>query len=187
MIGARTAFGRFVAGAGVLAVVSACTPTTVVVSPDPAMVPSGEPTAQGADATGPITVVGSGVAFERGWRYAVYESADGLCTQLELAEVIAAGCGDLLPAEGDAIGSVSVGEPLERGVMPIHGIVSDEIFTVWIIDEGTGARFPATLMPLDDAGLDGQGFVGFTPAEMTPTHLQALARSGEILETYELP
>ena len=175
------------AGASVLVVVSACNPTTVVVSPDPAAVPSGEPSAHGAEATGPITAVGSGVALERGWRFVVYESADGLCTQLELAEVITTGCGDLLPDEGDAIGSVGVGEPLEDGVTAVDGVVSDEIFTVWIIDEETGARLPATLMPLDDAGLEGQAFLGFTPPEMTPTHLQALARSGEILETFELP
>jgi hypothetical protein len=29
--------------------------------------------------------------------------------------------------------------------------------------------------------------VGFMPAEGTPTHVQALAISGEILETYDLP
>jgi hypothetical protein len=174
-------------GAAVVGLVSACSPTTVVVSPDPAAIPSGEPTAQGVDATGPIAVVGSGSVADRGWRMVVYESADGVCTQLELAEVSRAGCGDLLPAEGDAIGGVSVDEPLEGGITPIYGTVTDEIFTVWIINEQTGGRLPATLMPLDDAGLEGQAFIGFLPSDATATHIQALARSGEILQTVELP
>ena len=42
-------------------------------------------------------------------------------------------------------------------------------------------------MPLDEAGLEGQAFVGFMPAEATPTHIQAVALSGEILATYEVP
>ena len=170
----------------VLCVVSACTPATVEVSPDPGAVPSGEPTAHGPEATGPITVVGSGVTEGLGWRDVVYESADGLCEQLELAEVVTTGCGDLLPADGDAVGSVSVQDPLGNGVTPVHGFVTDEIFTVWVIDAAVG-RLPATLMPLDDAGLEGQAFIGFLPPDATPTHIQALARSGEILQTVELP
>ena len=58
--------------------------------------------------------------------------------------------------------------------------------TVWIIDEQLG-RIPATLMPLDEAGLTGQAFVGFMPPDGTATHIQAVALSGEILATYELP
>jgi hypothetical protein len=185
------AFRPLVAGTAALVAVSACTPTTVVTSPDPAAVPSGEPTAHGPEATGPITVVGSGAAgeqgSEQGWRYVIYESADGLCTQLELAEVITTGCGDPLPAEGAAMGAVTVDQALESGITPVHGIASDEIFTVWIIDEQTGLRFPATLMPLDDAGLEGQAFLGMLPAELTPTHVQALARNGDVLQTVELP
>jgi hypothetical protein len=182
------AFRPIVAGIGVVAIASACSVTTVVVSPDPAAVPSGEPTAQGAEATGPITSVGSGIIDERlGWRFVVYESADGLCEQLELAEVITTGCGDLLPADGDAIGGVSVEDPLEDGTTPVVGFVSDEIFTVWIIDQESGGRLPATLMPLEDAGLEGQAFIGFLPPDATATHIQALARSGEVLQTVKLP
>lgn len=159
-----------------------------VETPDPAAVPSGEPVAVGAEATGPVTLVGEGQSASLGWRYVTYESADGWCTELQLVEVASTGCGpDLLPPEGDSFGSVSVGEPLANGVTPVDGIVSAEIFTVWIMEERTGGRFPATLMPLDDAGLEGQAFVGFAPADMSPTHIQALARSGEILQTYEVP
>jgi hypothetical protein len=176
-----------VTGAAVLAFATACTPTTIEESPDPAAIPSGEPTAHGAEATGPITVVGSGVTDGLGWRYVVYESADGLCEQLELAEIITTGCGDLLPADGDAVGSVTVEDPLGNGDTPVYGIVTDEIFTVWIINQETGFRLPVAPMPLDDAGLEGQAFLGFLPPDTTATHIQALVRSGEILQTVELP
>ena len=53
-----------------------------------------------------------------------------------------------------------------------EGVVTDDIVTVWIIDEEQG-RVPASCMPLDDAGLEGQAFLGFMPAGGTPTHIQA--------------
>src|SRR5262245_38143538 len=118
-------FRTMLGGIAALVMVSACTPTTIDISPDASAVPSGEPTAHGPEATGPIAVVGSGVVSDRGWRYVVYESADGLCTQLELAEVITNGCGDLLPADGDALGSVNVEDALDGGITPVDGIVSD--------------------------------------------------------------
>jgi hypothetical protein len=170
-----------------LVVIAACT-VAQVETPDPAAIPSGEPVAQGAEPTGPITVLGSGQIPGAGWRYLIYESADGWCTELQMSEVTSTGCGpDLLPAEGEAIGAAGIQSPLGSGVTPVDGVVSDEIFTVSIVDETDGRRVPAILMPLDEAGLEGQAFVGFTPADFTPTHLQALARSGEILQTYELP
>jgi hypothetical protein len=173
----------FVVGATVL-IGAGCT-VAVVETPDPAAIPSGEPVAEGAQATGPITVLGSGQMLGLGWRYAMYESADGWCTQLEMVELTATGCGDPLPAGGDHIGGVSVGN-LSGGVTTIDGIVTEEIFTVWIVDQNVG-RIPATLLPLDEAGLEGQAFVAFMPADTTPTHVQALALSGEVLDTYEVP
>ena len=173
--------------AALLVALTACDVASVE-TPDPAAVPSGEPVAIGGEATGPVTLIGEGQASGLGWRYVVYESADGWCTELQLVEVTTTGCGpDLLPPEGDAFGSVNVGDPLASGVTPVDGIVSSEIFTVWVIEEQTGNRFPAPLYPLDEAGLEGQAFFGFAPAGMTPTHIQALASSGEILQTYEVP
>ena len=170
-----------------LILVAACTTVTRVDDPDPAAIPSGEPVAIGAEATGPVTELDSGRAFDLGWRYVIYESAEGWCTELQMVEVTSTGCGpDPLPPEGEHIGSVSVGQPLENGPTPVDGIVSEEIFTVWIIDQQVG-RVPALLMPLEAAGLEGQAFVGFMPPDGTPTHIQALARSGEVLQTYEVP
>ena len=173
-------------GTTLLAAGSACT-VAEVETPDPAAIPSGEPVAIGAEATGPVTELGSGQAFDLGWRYVIYESAEGWCTELQMAEISSIGCGaDLLPPEGEHIGAAGALEPLENGVTPVEGIVSNEIVSVWIIDQQLG-RILAPLMPLEEAGLEGQAFLGFMPAEATPTHIQALAISGEILETHELP
>jgi hypothetical protein len=170
----------------VLSIVSACTVANVK-TPDPAAFLSGEPIAIGGEPTGPITELGSGVAFDQGWRYVIYESDEGWCTELQMVEVTATGCGpDPELAEGEHLGGVGALEPLENGATPVEGVVSDEIVTVFIIDERVG-RLPAELMPREAAGLGGQAFVGFMPADGTPTHVQAVALSGEILATYELP
>jgi hypothetical protein len=173
-------------GAILLVALAACTMTRVQET-SPAASPSDEAVALGGEATGPVTLLGSGGASELGWRYVIYESADGWCTELQMAERTSTSCGpDLEPAEGDVIGSVGALEPLESGITPVEGVVTDDIVTVWIVDEVRG-RVRAPLMPLDDAGLEGQAFLGFTPPGWTPTHIQALAMSGEILQTYELP
>lgn len=179
--------------AGLLALLltaaAGCGVTTIATdeAPDPQVIPSGPPSPAGDEATGPVVEVGSGRVSDIGWRYVVYESASGVCTQFETVAMTSTGCGSLLPEEGRAFGGVGQLESQPGGIRPIEGIVTSEIFTVWLIDEGSGARLPAILMPLEEAGLEGQAFVGFAPEGMTVTHLQALRMNGEILETYELP
>ena len=168
-----------------LVAITGCTAVRVE-TPDPAAIPDGPLEAMGGDATGPVVELGSGVGEGVGWRYAIYPSGNEWCTQLEMVEFIAAGCGDLLPEGGAAFGSVGTGEPRADGVTPIEGIVTEETVTVWLVADD-GRRAPAMLMPLEPAGLEGHAFVAFVPADTTVTHLQALAISGEVLETYELP
>jgi len=184
--GVPRALRAFGAGVIALATVSACD-VAQVETQEPEVDLSGEPTAIGGEPTGPVTALGSGVAFDQDWRYVIYESADGWCTELQMEEVTSTGCGpDAAPAEGEHLGSAGALEPLENGATPVEGVVSDEVVTVWIVDELVG-RVPATLMPREDAGLTGQAFVGFMPPDGTPTHIQAVAISGEILATFELP
>jgi hypothetical protein len=149
-------------------------------SPDPAAIPSGSIQPEAGVATGPAVEVGSGVASGIGWRFAVFPSEDGWCTQLETVAVTTTGCGDLEPAAGQAFGSVG-----ESGRI-VDGIVTEEAATVWVIADG-GGRLPATLMPLDEAGLEGLAFVGILPADAVPTHVMAVKFNGDVLETYELP
>ena len=171
---------------GLMLVVTAGCTAVSVETPDPAAIPDGPLEAQAADATGPVVELGSGVMQGLGWRYSMYPTGDDWCTQLETVELAVSGCGDLLPKDDAAFGSVGHGDPLGGGVVPIDGIVTAETVTVWLLADD-GRRMPATLMPLDPAGLEGQAFVAFVPADTTITHLLALAISGEVLETYELP
>ena len=56
-----------------------------------------------------------------------------------MAERTSTSCGpDLLPAEGESIGSAGALEPLESGITPVEGVVTNDIVTVWIIDEERG-------------------------------------------------
>lgn len=170
--------------AAVLAVSAACT-LTPVETPDPAAIPTG-PLPSPSDATGPVVELGSNVMEGRGWRYLIYPSGDGWCLMIETVGVSSAGCGDLLPAEGEVFGTWGTGTVLGGGVTAIDGIVSDDVATVWLILEN-GARAPAQMFPLDEAGLSGTAFLRLVPADVAVTHLQAVAMSGEILETIELP
>jgi hypothetical protein len=168
-----------------LALIAAGCSVASVETPDPAAIPSGSIEAHAAAATGPIVEVGSDRTLGIGWRFSVYPSDDGWCTQLETGIVTRAGCGEILPEEGRAFGSVGNDDPLEGGVTVIEGIASPETATVWLIAEG--GRSPAALMSLEEAELDAQAFVGFAPADVVVTHVMAVAFNGEVLETYELP
>jgi hypothetical protein len=178
--------GRAPASLAVAVLLASCSVVSTE-TPDPAAIPSSSLAAIDREATGSVIELGSSNAEGIGWRYSVYPAGDEWCTQLELANGASSVCGDLLPPEAAAFGPVSVTDvgPDERQV--IDGVVSAETFTVWLIENDSQRRFPATLMPLDPAGLDGVAFLGIAPEEMTVTHIQAMARSGEVLETYELP
>lgn len=167
------------------AVLAACTVTTVE-TPDPRAIPTGSLQPQADAATGEVVELGQGQALDIGWRYAIYPSEGGWCTQLETSIVTSAGCGDLLPSGDEAFGSVAQGELEPGGVQTVDGIVTSETATVWLIGEGN-LRAPATLMSLEPADLDARAFVGFAPPDVTLTHLQAVAQNGDVLETYELP
>ena len=152
-------------------------------SVDPAAVPSSSLAPHGDEpATGPVIELGSGTTLGVGWRYSIYESADGWCRQLETASGTSVGCGDAMPADDAVFGGVGSADGA-----PVEGIVSEEVATVWLVDGRSGGRVPARLLSLEPAGLAGNAFGGFAPEEVQVSHLQAVALSGEILETYELP
>jgi hypothetical protein len=179
-------FSRAIGGFVLSASVVGCTTVSRIDSPDPAAIPSGDPVAHGGGAIGPVTVLTSDRVAGIGWRLLIYESADGECLQFETTDLTESGCGDLLPTGDATFGGVSAGAP-DVAFRPIYGIVRAEVATVFLIDSETQERVPAMLVPLDEAGLEGQAFIGFQPEGWTITDLQALERSGEIVETYELP
>jgi hypothetical protein len=157
--------------------------------PDPAEIPSGPMEAIGAEAIGPVTEVGSGRTLGIGWRYAIFESADGTCTQLELASVTSSGCGPLpLLAEGSVFGGISGGGGSDPGVgpTPYDGVVSSDVAEVWL-QTGSGGRIATTLMSLGEAGFDAKAFVGFAPEKQSVTGVVAVDAAGDVLETFDLP
>jgi hypothetical protein len=152
-----------------------------VETPDPAAIPSGSLEADGPAAIGSVTEIGSGSSAGVGWRLATYESDDGQCLQLEMQMVTETGCGRLLPEGDAAFGSVSQSGPI------VHGVVSSETATVWLLAEGGTRVAFATLLPLADVALEAQAFVGIAEAGTELTHVMAVKLNGEILETFELP
>jgi hypothetical protein len=171
------------AAALLLVVVAAGCTVAPAESIDPAAVPSASLVARGEEpATSAIVELGSGTTQGIGWRYSIYESASGWCRQLETASATSVGCGDPLPAEGAAFGGIGSSDG-----GPVEGIVSEDVATVWLVDGRSNLRVPAQMLTLEEAGLPGSAFIGFAPADLQVSHLQAVALSGEILETYELP
>lgn len=150
-----------------------------VSTPDPAAIPSGSLEAGGPAAIGPIVELGSGSTAGVGWRSAIYESDDGWCLLLETQAGTETDCGEIAPEEDHAFGAISQSGPM------VHGVVSEETATVFLIIDSFG-RVPATLMALDDAGLEGHAFVGIAAPDANVTHVMAVKLNGEILETYEL-
>jgi hypothetical protein len=152
---------------------------------DPVEIPDGPLEAVGAEAIGPVVELGRGRSLGTGWRYAIFESADGWCTQLEMASFASTGCGDPAAQDGHAfagIGSGSAGD----GAVSFEGIVGPEVAEVWLTTP-SGQRIETRLMSLDDAGLEGSAFVGFAPPDAGVAAAVALDADGRELETYDLP
>jgi hypothetical protein len=95
-------------------------------------------------------------------------------------------CGAVEPAGDESFVRYEAGVEVRDEVTAIEGIVTDDVATVWLTLAG-GARAPALLMSLEEADLAGQAFLRLVPPDVVVTHLQAVALSGEILETIELP
>ena len=154
------------------------------VEPDPAAIPAASLEALGGEPTGPVVELGRGRTFGIGWRYSIYESDEGWCTQLETSNVSTAGCGQLT-AEGGTFGSVGFSGASD-GPAPVEGIVSAEVAEVWI-ETSTGERFETTLMSLAVAGLDDKAFVGFGPENVPITRVVAVDAAGEVIEVRDAP
>jgi hypothetical protein len=170
----------FVAVLGVL-VMTGCW-TTSIGSPDIGAIPTGPVQAGGPQARGPITVVGTGRSEGTGWRYSTYESAGGMCVQLEVANLASTGCGDLLPIETSAFGSVSLND-VATPARNVEGIVSGDVATLYL-EQTNGQRLPIDLMSLAAAGYEEQAFVLFLPDSASPDQLVAEDADGTRLGTF---
>lgn len=148
---------------------------------------TGQPTAT-AEPTPELVEVGAGSVLESEWSYAVGTQDDGTCTRLAVSGTTSTRCGDLLPPPDVAFGEVGRGPAEYDDAHVVDGFVTDEALTVWLIGDGGQYRIPAVMMPLDGVGIEGaQAYVGFARADVTLTHLQAVALNGDVLQTVELP
>ena len=169
-----------VAALAIAAAVAGCQLTRVE---EPAGLPPGAPEAMGSRPTGPIVVIGNGQSQGVAWRYSVYPSADGLCTQLETGTGASAGCG-MLP-DGDAvIDGLSSGVDA-NGATIVNGLVGDRVAEVVLLLAG-GAREPVVLMSLEGAALEGQAYVGFAPPGTRVQAIVALDDAGTVLGQLEV-
>ena len=151
---------------------------------DPAAIPAGPLEALGGEATGPVIELGSGRTFGVGWRYSIYESEEGWCTQLETVTVTSSSCGPLAPVDS-VFGGVGFGGTSD-GPAPLEGIVSPEVAEVWI-ETSTGEQIETRLMSLAEAELDGNAFVGFAPENVTVRSVAAVDADGQVLEVWDAP
>jgi len=152
---------------------------------DPAEIPDGPLAAIGVDATGPIFEIGRGRTLGVGWRHAMFESAEGWCTQLELSGMAGTNCGDPIPPDGGVFGSIGLGTASD-GVVAVEGIVAPEVAEAWLVT-ATGERIATMVLSIDETGFDGGAFVGIVPAEVVVTGVVAIDADGVELQTYDLP
>jgi hypothetical protein len=157
-----------------------------VARPDAGAIPAGQPEAMAGapDPIGPVMEVGHGRSFGVGWRAVAYESADGVCTQLELGDGLTGGACGPLPGGETVFGAIGSGQS-NSGLTTVDGVVAGGVasVTVRIVD---GGNVEATMMPLDPAGLDGAAFVGFAPAGSVVDSVIALDEDGDLIETFDL-
>lgn len=154
--------------------------------PTPAPTPTGDPfeQPQGDPASGPVVEVGAGSAFETPWRYAMYPTDEAWCVQIEAGGAVDARCDDVLPADGEVLGSIGVRTAAGNGATVVDVVATTEVATVWLVT-GPAGRVPAVGMPPPDA-IDGQAWVGVLPGDLTLTHVQAVGFNGQVLETVDL-
>jgi hypothetical protein len=175
---------RALVGLALAACLAACSVERVT-EPDPGAIPSGPPQAMGGDPPiGPVIEVGRGLSGEIGWRYSVYRTAGGVCTQLETAAVAATGCGIQQPVFETAIAGAGKNE-LPSGATIVEGMVSPDAAEIWLqLDDGR--RISGTLMALDPAGLEAQAFVVIAEPGGSLHSVVALDEGGSELDAYDL-
>jgi hypothetical protein len=156
----------------------------LVDQPDPGGIPAGQPQAMpGApEPIGPVVEIGSGRSLGFGWRYTVYRTNDGVCSQLELGNGGGSGCG-ALPAAGQVFGMIGSGSS-SGGPTTVEGMVAADVASVEVRLVG-GGEVEVALMSLEPAGLDGKAFIAIAPAGTEVEAIAALDDDGELIETFE--
>lgn len=142
----------------------------------------GPPETIGADATGPLQVVAQGQHQGMAWRYSVYPSNDGWCTQLETGSGASVGCGADPPGDDAAISMIGWG--MDGALTTLDAVVVPEAAQV-VVRSADGRSIQADLFPVALDGADFQVALVFTQqAELES--ITVLDADGEVLERQDL-
>jgi hypothetical protein len=132
---------------------------------------------------GPKVEIGRGESLGIAWRYVVYQSDVGICTEVQLGSGgSSSSCGGAPPGQGQA-GSAIALMGISSGTgspTTIEGFATDEVEEVWI-ELTDGDRVPATLMALAPAGVDGQVWLAYVPAGRLLQQVVAIGADGDVL------
>lgn len=150
-------------------------------APDPAVPPP-----VGPEPIGPVIIIGQGIVPGGApWRYSVYESRDGWCTQLETGQGGQTNCGvsfDIPQGRHVVLG----GGGSATGIRDSYeGLASTEVAEVWL--EGPGeVRVATALMEPGPVGKEVRVFVAFVPARTPISWIVAFDESGVEVDRVEV-
>lgn len=136
---------------------------------------------------GPVVELGRGRFGGLAWRYVVYQSRIGTCTQLDWEEGAGGrSCGGEFGQTGD--GSAMALMSVARGTdtpTTVEGITTEDVAAVWM-EHADGGRTPATLMPLEPLGLPGRVFLAIVAEGIDVTRAVALDEHGVEIDGEEI-
>ncbi|MFP3914877.1 MAG: hypothetical protein ACLFWM_08375 [Actinomycetota bacterium] len=160
-------------------VASACVVTRLDTEAEVA-VPDGPVEVVGDQATGDVTVLGTGITGDTGWRLAAYPATDGICLQVELVTGNggsgSASCGPVEEDPPEPITRVGAGSG-GGGMGHVDGIARSDVAEVWL--QGVeGRRVPATLHEMSGMDVDASVFFLIVPPGFQPESVVALDADG---------
>lgn len=126
---------------------------------------------------GPTIELGRGTTLGVDWRYAVYPSDIGWCTQIDHGPGGGGGSacgGQLIPAGPLTLTGAGSGTDMPNYV---EGIASDDVAAVWA-ETADGERAPAILMSLAPAGFEGQVVIAWLSPDDDWESVVALGADG---------
>lgn len=126
---------------------------------------------------GPNTVVGQGTVSGQAWSLVAYESADGLCVDLQVGSGTVVACGFDVPSRRD----LGLGESSQRGVSKtaIYGVVSKRVLALQAT-LNDGERIDVDIIQ-SPAGFDVNFFAAFLPPDAEAV-IEARDNQGALLE-----
>ena len=142
-----------------------------------------EPVGNMPQPIGPKIEIGRGESLGIAWRYVVYQSDVGPCTEVQLGSGGSnSSCGGAPPNPGQAGSSIALMGIGTGTASPttIEGFATDEVEEVWI-ELADGDRVPATLMALAPAGMDGQVWLAYVPEGRLLQQVVAIGPDGDVL------